>query len=153
MRPIVETSTRGCGPIYKISHVTAGSNENLTHSLSLSLSLSLPALAPARSSFTPRERDHKRTSGPPGAPRWEFNGELFRSLGDDSDVCVYKNLSGVHLCFGSFEATDYCSQCSLGSKGRQPRSQGFYRRISRRLAIREATREPITFGDVILNQQ
>lgn len=76
----------------------------------------LPVLAPARSSFTPRERDHKRTSGPPGAPRWEFNGGILQSSRRRL-WCVYKNLSGVHLCFDSFEASDY-----HGSKGRQRRS-------------------------------
>lgn len=100
-RPIGETSTRECGPIYENlachsdNEVQRKSNTfdfflSVSSPSFLSLPFRLPALAPARSSFTPRERDHKRTSGPPGASRRELNGGIFRSLGDDftTVVCV-----------------------------------------------------------------
>lgn len=86
----------------------------------LTLSVPLPALAPARSSFTPRERDHKRTSGPPRARLGEnLTAEYSEVLSATALCCVCIKISQESI-FASILLKR--ATASLGLKGRQSRS-------------------------------
>lgn len=106
--------------MYKISHVTAATRSNENPTLLL-FSPSRPSLTHYLYWLLHDHRSHPASviikEHPALRARLdEFNGGILQSSRRRL-WCVYKNLSGVHLCFDSFEASDY-----LGSKGRQPRS-------------------------------
>lgn len=85
----------------------------------LTLSVPLPALAPARSSFTPRERDHKRTSGPPRARlRENLTAEHSEVLSATALCCVCIKISQESI-FASILLKR--ATASHGLKGRQSR--------------------------------